>query len=114
MPLSEFEIRKIEKIVGEYCANKTPPHIKDKLQITFKIINNEVWIYEKRPIWNNPSEWSEMPVAKTKYILKTKQWTLYWADRNSKWHIYNEIRPNKDIKKIIQEIDNDPTGIFWG
>ena len=89
MPLSKFEIKRIEKIVSQYCENKVPPHVRDQLQTTYKIIKNEVWIYEKRPIWNNPSEWREFPVAKAKFTLKTKLWTLYWQDRNLRWHIYD-------------------------
>ncbi len=114
MPLTEFEIKKIEKIVSEYCEQKIPPHLKNDIRITFMIIKNEVWIYEKRPVWDNPSEWHEMPVAKIRCTLKTRLWTLYWPDRNSRWHIYDRIKPNKDISKIIEEIDNDPTRIFWG
>ena len=72
MPLSKFEIKRIEKIVSQYCENKVPPHVRDQLQTTYKIIKNEVWIYEKRPIWNNPSEWQEIPVAKAKFTLKNK------------------------------------------
>lgn len=56
MPLTEFEIKKIEKIVSEYCEQKIPPHLKNDIRITFMIIKNEVWIYEKRPVWDNPSE----------------------------------------------------------
>lgn len=114
MPLSKFEIKRIEKIVSQYCENKVPPHVRDQLQITYKIIKNEVWIYEKRPIWNNPSQWQEIPVAKAQFTLKTKLWTLYWQDRNLRWHIYDRIEPSKQLEDIIKEIDNDPTGIFWG
>ena len=114
MPLSEFEIKRVEKIVSQYCENKVPPHVRDQLQTTYKIIKNEVWIYEKRPIWNNPSKRGEFPVAKAKFTLKTKLWTLYWQDRNLRWHIYDRIEPSKQLEDIIKEIDNDPTGIFWG
>jgi len=36
------------------------------------------------------------------------------ADRNSKWHVYDEIEPATDFESLLQEVDDDPTGIFWG
>lgn len=41
-------------------------------------------------------------------------WTLYYADRNSKWHLYYEIEPSADFDDLLREVDEDPTGIFWG
>ncbi len=36
MAISEFEIKRIEKIVGEFIEKKRPePHIRDKLDIAF-------------------------------------------------------------------------------
>ncbi len=35
------------------------------------------------------------------------------ADRNGKWHPYEDIRP-RSLAKLLLEIDEDPTGIFNG
>jgi hypothetical protein len=40
-------------------------------------------------------------------------WTLYYADRNSKWHRY-DIEPSADFDDLLREVDEDPTAIFWG
>jgi hypothetical protein len=64
-------VAKAKEKISQYCANKVPPHVRDQLQITYKIITNEVWIYERRPIRNNPSGWREFPFAKAKFTLKT-------------------------------------------
>lgn len=55
-----------------------------------------------------------MPIAQIRYDDKTGKWTLYCADRNDKWHEYIDIDATKNIDKILAEIDDDPTGIFWG
>ena len=41
-------------------------------------------------------------------------WTLYCTDRNSRWHLYWEYKPAKNLDELLEEIDEDPTGIFWG
>jgi len=114
MPLSEFELKRAESIVSQYCEKKVPAHLRDKLQVTYQIQKNEVCIFEKRPIWNNPSEWGEYPVAKMRCTLSTRLWSLFWRDRNQKWHHYDRIPPSKQLEDLIKEIDKDPTGIFWG
>jgi len=42
------------------------------------------------------------------------QLTLYWSDRNSKWHSYDLLEPTPDLSAALAEIDDDPTAIFWG
>ena len=37
-----------------------------------------------------------------------------WRDRNLRFHHYDRIKPSPDASELINEIDRDPTGIFWG
>jgi hypothetical protein len=39
---------------------------------------------------------------------------LYWRDRNLKFHEYDLVEPTPDIQDLLDEIDRDPTSIFWG
>jgi hypothetical protein len=43
-----------------------------------------------------------------------REWTLYSADSNSRWHEYDFIGPSTDVRVLLGEIDDDPTSIFWG
>jgi len=45
---------------------------------------------------------------------KSSVWTLYWSDRNARWHRYDLIGPAPDIRVLLDEVDRDPTCIFWG
>jgi hypothetical protein len=40
-------------------------------------------------------------------------WSLYWADRNDHWHRYDDLDPGP-LDTVLNEIEADPTGIFWG
>ena len=55
-----------------------------------------------------------MPIARLRYIKANKTWTLYWRDRNLRFHTYDRIEPSTRITDLLAEIDRDPTGIFWG
>jgi hypothetical protein len=41
-------------------------------------------------------------------------WTLYWRDRNLRFHLYEEVEPTSSIEDLLGEIERDPTAIFWG
>lgn len=51
--------------------------------------------------------------AQLRYNTDTHHWTLYSADRNGRWHRYDFIEPGT-IDELLNEIDDDPTCIFWG
>jgi hypothetical protein len=65
---------------------------------------------QERPEVN---EWSRVPVAQFRYDAEHNHWTLYCADRNSRWHRYDLVAPGT-VEQLLEEIDHDPTGIFWG
>ena len=39
---------------------------------------------------------------------------LYWSHRNGRWNRYTEATPTADVTVLLNEIEEDPTGIFWG
>ena len=115
MPLPILVKTLAEKKLKEYCENKIPVHVRDKVTLAYKFRGNSVTIFESRSPWRaDIKEWSSMSIAKLRYNVKTGDWTLYCADRNSKWHEYYDIEPTKNIDALLKEIDEDPTGIFWG
>ena len=54
------------------------------------------------------------PIARLHYTATTKTWTLYWRDRNLKFHRYDLLDPSPCIEDLLTELDRDPTAIFWG
>lgn len=115
MPLPVLVKTLVEKKIEEFCKKRVPPHVLDKVKLSYKIRGNSVTIFENRAPWNKDiKEWTSMPVAQLRYAEKTGQWTLFCADRNDRWHEYYDMEPTKDLDKILTEIDKDPTGIFWG
>ena len=115
MPLPALVRTLIEKKVGDFCKKKVPTNVLDKLTLSYKIRGNSVTIFENRAPWHpDMREWTSMAIAQIRYEAKTGEWTLYCADRNDKWHEYYDMDPTKDIDKILVEINEDPTGIFWG
>lgn len=47
-------------------------------------------------------------------MKKRNEWTLYWADRNSKFQRYWDAEPTQHVGELLDEIDADRSCIFWG
>ncbi|WP_035055615.1 DUF3024 domain-containing protein [Desulfuromonas sp. TF] len=114
MPLPPLVKQLVEKKLSAYCQRKIPAHLHNEIRLTFKFRGNTVSLSESRPAFGMPEKGVEIPVAQFRYDPADNLWTLYCSDRNSRWHPDMEIDPVKDFDRLLQEIDRDPTGIYWG
>ncbi len=114
MPISSFQVKRVSKLLTAYCDQRIPAHIRDQLELRFRSDGNNVVLYERRPHWNRPDEWTESGVAKFRYFVGRQEWALYCRDRHERWHRYDLIDASLVFDDLLSEVDDDPTGIFWG
>lgn len=114
MAFSEFELVKIDKIVGGFCRQKIPLEIRNQVRMEYSINSHDVEIFEVRPRWDNPQEEMQTPVAKIKLVRTAKEWRLFWMRQDLKWHRYEPLQSSRDLKEIVDEIDQDRQGCFFG
>jgi len=116
MTLAPSERRDIETLMAAYCGRRVPEHLRNQVNIGFRIRGEAVTLLERRPPLRatGRKEWTETLVAQFRRDSDTELWRLYCADRNSRWHAYAGIRPAKTLTPLLAEVDRDPTGIFWG
>ena len=55
-----------------------------------------------------------MVIAKFTYIGSQREWRLYCQHRDLRWHSYQALPADSSFAKLLDEVDADPTGIFWG
>jgi hypothetical protein len=100
--------------VHRYCDTRVPAHMRDEARVEATHRGQNVTIYDCRPPWHPElTDWSRVPVAQFRYSREHNDWTLYDADRESRWHRY-ELVDSGAIDQLLEEVDNDPSGIFWG
>jgi|SRR5665648_45758 len=114
MAFSEIELKKIDNLVGAMCQKRIPAHIKNELDLIYRIKGHDVTLFEKRPDWCDPRKTMETPVAKLKYVRTKNEWRLYWQRRDLKWHAYDLLSSSHDLKELVDEIDVDPYCCFFG
>jgi hypothetical protein len=113
MTLPKDVRKEIERIISDYCVNRIPEHARHQVKMIYNIRGNSITIFEERPHWQDPTHKIKSPIAQFRYNTNTEKWSLYYADRNLRWHNY-EFKSTRDIRILLQEVDEDPTHIFWG
>ena len=93
-----------------------PPAARDQVRVECDVAPRHLTIVESRPPWREGTgpEWTRFPIARLRYTQADRTWSLYWRDRNLRFHRYDQLAPSPHIDDLLQEIDRDPTAIFWG
>ena len=114
MSFNDIELQRIKKIVGRFCEQKIPDHLRSQIKVYYEVRGYDVKIIETRPHYIKSNEWTETPIARLKYDPDTFGWELYWMGASGKWERYSEIIPTNHLQSLIEEIETDPHRVFWG
>lgn len=113
--IPEVDLARIQRWVDVRNAN-LPERAQGLIRYDLDVTDRTVTILECRPPWRPDygSEWTRHPVARLRYTKTRGEWSLYWCDRNLKFHEYDLVSPTSLVDELMAEIDRDPTSIFWG
>ena len=89
---------------------------RDKIRYELDVTAITVTILECRPPWRADygPNWTRFPIARLRYTKTRREWSLYWRDRNLRFHLYELAPASSSVADLLAEVDRDPTGIFWG
>ena len=115
MALSEFEIKKCEKLVGKFIKKHRPPaHIRNELDLGYRIKGQSIEFFEIRPVWRNPDEKIEEAVAKTSCVKTRRTWNVYWQSADLKWHRYDPDPELGSLEEFQEIVDRDEYACLFG
>ena len=103
----------IEIMENYIQRNRPPEHIRKKLDISYRIENQSIFLSEIRPMFMNPAEKIQLDYAKTIYVKKTNKWKVYWMGANLKWYPYPKPEVNS-LKAFLKFVDKDEYHYFKG
>lgn len=101
---------------GEAFLKKRRPQaeIRDKLDIAYRTNGSNLFIVEIRPVWNNPSEMMEQPVAKATFVKSIGIWKVFWMRADLKWHDHPEKPQVENVKEFFDLVETDSLHCFFG
>lgn len=103
------------KLLERYVESKRPPlEIRDQLDIGYRKEGQVFEIFELRPNWRDKSKKMEISVAKARYVKSRSVWRLYWMRANLKWYFYEPPGEMTGLSEVLEAIDADIYGCFWG
>lgn len=115
MAISIFQTLEVIEALENFIYKIRPPEeLRDQVDITYKIEDQSVIIFEKRPHWQNPSETIESSVAKATYVKTKKHWKVFWMQSDLKWHVYKPMPNVKTLNEFVDLVDKDEHACFWG
>ena len=112
MALPDLDVARVQR----WCAARVPEDARHEVRLQCDVAPSHRTITEHRPPWHQDfgPDWISFPIARLRYTVATKTWTLYWRDRHQRFHRYDQLDPSAHMNDLLTEIAEDPTGIFWG
>jgi hypothetical protein len=114
MAFSEIELQRIKAIVEPFCARRSPAHVRQHVRTEYRVKGQDVLIVEVRIVWDDPIRWVEHGIAKIRFNRKSKEWRLFWQRASLRWEIYQPRAADRNLGVLVDELDRDPHGRFFG
>lgn len=93
---------------------RPPEHVREKLDLCYRIENQSIFLSEIRPMFMNPAEKIQSDYAKAVYVKKTTKWKVYWMRANLKWYPYDPKPEVESLKAFLKLVDEDEYHCFKG
>ena len=105
----------IEETIKEFVERMRPPeNLRNQVDIHYTFENNELVLFEVRPLLNKSKKIISSPFARTKYITSSETWKLYWMRASGEWDIYEPQPTINDIREFFQIVQQDKHYCFFG
>lgn len=93
-----------------------PGRARDQVRYELDVADRHLTVMECRAPWRDGSdgEWTRFPIVRFHYVKTRREWSMYWRDRNLKFHRYDPFPPTSALDDLLAAVDADRSGIFWG
>lgn len=112
--LSLFERTRVTRLLDEYCADGSAQANPARPRYVFSIRGTAVTLVEERRSFADPKQWTRSPIAQFRRAATSSLWTLYWRDRNGRWHLFQPRPGSRRLEVLLQVVEEDATCIFFG
>ncbi|MCG7385394.1 DUF3024 domain-containing protein [Paenibacillus sp. ACRRY] len=109
--LDSFTIRRIQSVMNGYIHEKVPAPLRTMVKLTYQMNASGLILTEERPAQER-YQWDKMDIAQ--FHWEGNQWKVYAKDEHgSGWNVVNTIEPAPHFEDLLEQVEQDETGIFW-
>src|SRR4029453_6089058 len=103
--VSDLAVAKVRR----FCDQRVPAEAWDQVCLEVTTRATSITIVERRPFGGGgPGGGTRLPIVQLRHDAAAGTWTLFWADRNRRWHRYDHLPPTPHLTALPTEIDPDP------
>jgi hypothetical protein len=116
MAVPELTLRAAMTQVESFCRRHVPEKYRDEVRLEATVRGNSVTVVERRPPWREGigTEWTSLKIAQLRYDSALALWSLYRSDSNDRWQHYADATPARSVATLIEAIEDDRSGVFFG
>jgi Protein of unknown function (DUF3024) len=103
-------------LVRQWCARRVPEGQRDQVRISYTERAGRITLSARRaPVFPElGTGWTTEPIAQLRLVPDEERWILLWPDSSGRWHRYPDESKASSPGPLLDIVDADPTGIFWG
>lgn len=114
MAFDALDTTEVIEVMENFINKKRPPEeIRNKLDLSYRIENQSIFIYTIRPAWDNPKQILHHDMAKATHVKSKDMWKVFWMRGNLKWSPYKPPTV-KTLKEFTDLVIEDKYSCFWG
>ena len=101
--------------IRRWCASRVSGEAAKEVRVVGTVDGRCVVIAEERPPWQGAegAPWESYPVARLTYVMSSRSWKLEVSTEGERFRRYSNL-PSGSLDEVLEELDVDPTFVFWG
>lgn len=104
MEMSEFELKKINRLVKSFCDKRSRVDGFRRCDVTYRVFDNEVWMFERHQS-HDGGECIEFAFARASCDLETRLWTLFKQDESRGWQAMGGVSPTRNFAQLLSYME---------
>jgi hypothetical protein len=107
------ELNIVEHYIKTWVEKNRPPvEVRNELDLTYDYNDGIFILSEIRELFDGAK--IKSPCAKATLVKKNNTWKLYWMRSNMKWYLFETEVELNTIFDVLNEIEKDEYGCFFG
>ena len=114
MPIPSALRKHVDQELVTYCTGKNGTRAGGAVVLVHRWYGANVTLFEHCSESGLEGDCQDCLVARFHYDVRQGAWSLFCQDRNLRWFVVGERSFDRRFTSLLDEVERDPSGIFWG
>ena len=114
MNLSEFEHRRIQRVLTRFCESQVPEQERRQRWLTYRLKGDVVLLRESRAEGEGSGRWVESRSVELRRDPEDRTWSVYVTDLSGGRQRHALLGGWEQLEDLLHQVSGEPTAIVWG